>query len=94
MTAPFAFAGSDLPQRMREALIQLRVQYRFGRIPPTDVLYLHRKISGLYLLMTRLKAVLPVARAVREVLSEPGSSTAYAEEREPLPSPTVLGSKS
>lgn len=70
LTTPFAFAGSDLPQRMRHALVQLRVQDKFNRVPPTDILYLHRKISGLYLLMTRLKAVLPVGRTVREVLQE------------------------
>ncbi|MEJ2480912.1 MAG: AarF/ABC1/UbiB kinase family protein [Acidihalobacter sp.] len=87
MSAPFAFAASDLPQRMRDALIRLRVQHKFSRVPPTDVLYLHRKISGLYLLMTRLKAVLPVGRTVREVLSENGSPSAAENQSHHQPMP-------
>ncbi|APZ42845.1 ABC1 kinase family protein [Acidihalobacter ferrooxydans] len=68
---PFAFSGSDLPQRMREVLVQLRVRDKFHRIPPTDVLYLHRKISGLYLLLSRLKVRLPVGEIVRHTLTAP-----------------------
>jgi predicted unusual protein kinase regulating ubiquinone biosynthesis (AarF/ABC1/UbiB family) len=66
--APFTFAGSDLPQRMRDALVQLRLRDNFTRLPPVDVLYLHRKISGQYLLMARLKVTLPMRTIVREVL--------------------------
>lgn len=68
--APFTFSGSDLPQRMRDALVQLRLRDKFNRIPPMDVLYLHRKISGQYLLMARLKVTLPMREIVREVLKE------------------------
>ncbi|MEJ2676634.1 MAG: AarF/ABC1/UbiB kinase family protein, partial [Acidihalobacter sp.] len=66
--ASFTFAGSDLPQRMRDALVQLRLRDNFTRLPPMDVLYLHRKISGQYLLMARLNATLPMRTIVREVL--------------------------
>ena len=70
IATPFAFTGSDLPQRMRDALIRLRLEDRFNRVPPAEVLYLHRKVSGLYLLMSRLEARLPVGQAVRDVLQE------------------------
>lgn len=70
MSTPFAFAGSDLPQRLRDALVRLRLEDRFNRVPPAEILYLHRKISGLYLLMSRLGAELPVGQAVRDVLRE------------------------
>lgn len=67
--APFVFAGSDLPRRMRDALIQLRFHDRFSRIPPADILYLHRKISGMYLLMARLEVALPLRKIARETVS-------------------------
>ncbi len=66
----FAFFGSDLPERIRDALIQLRVHDKFHRMPPADVLYLHRKISGLYLLLARLKATLPVRQLILDTLKQ------------------------
>lgn len=71
---PFTFAGSELPQRMRDALVQLRLRDNFTRIPPMDVLYLHRKISGQYLLMARLKVTLPMRDIVKDILEEAGGN--------------------
>lgn len=53
---PFDFGNSDLASRMRDKLIQLRGQQAFWRIPPPEILFLHRKLGGLYLLCGRLKA--------------------------------------
>jgi predicted unusual protein kinase regulating ubiquinone biosynthesis (AarF/ABC1/UbiB family) len=53
---PFVFASSDLAQRMGDILLEMRVRDRFGRLPPPDVLFLHRKLGGLYLLLSRLGA--------------------------------------
>ncbi len=56
----YAFGQSDLAQRMSEILIEMRLRSRFGRLPPPDVLFLHRKLGGLYLLLTRMQVTIPV----------------------------------
>jgi hypothetical protein len=38
---------------------------KYARLPPVDILFLHRKLGGLYLLLSRLRAQLPV-RALLE----------------------------
>ena len=53
---PFDFGDAGLAEALREAAFSLRVEAGFRYIPPTDVLYLHRKFAGLYLLASRLKA--------------------------------------
>ena len=59
---PFDFAGTDLPRRLQaegEALA------RSGFVPPPvpiDVLYLQRKFAGMFLLASRLRARVDVAR--------------------------------
>jgi predicted unusual protein kinase regulating ubiquinone biosynthesis (AarF/ABC1/UbiB family) len=60
----YDFANSSLAQRMSELIVEMRLQQRFSRLPPTDILFLHRKLGGLYLLLTRIKAKLPVRAMV------------------------------
>ncbi|NNJ98323.1 MAG: AarF/ABC1/UbiB kinase family protein [Gammaproteobacteria bacterium] len=57
----FNFGRSDLADRMRDRLIQMRLQEKYWRLPPADVLFLHRKLGGLYLLLKRLRARIDVA---------------------------------
>jgi predicted unusual protein kinase regulating ubiquinone biosynthesis (AarF/ABC1/UbiB family) len=52
----YDFANSDLITTMSEQLIELRLNQRYWHLPPVDVLMLHRKLTGLYLACTRLKA--------------------------------------
>jgi hypothetical protein len=49
-------------------LIDLRLREGFGRLPPPEVLFLHRKLGGLYLLLSRLRATLPVSRLLSGLL--------------------------
>jgi predicted unusual protein kinase regulating ubiquinone biosynthesis (AarF/ABC1/UbiB family) len=56
----FNFGRSDLADRMRDRLIQMRLQEKYWRLPPADVLFLHRKLGGLYLLLKRLRARIDV----------------------------------
>lgn len=51
----FDFAESDVTARMRDGGIVLR-QSQFDHVPNPVVLFLHRKIGGMYLLAARLKA--------------------------------------
>ena len=64
----YDFEKSDLAQRMSEILIEMRLRSRFGRLPPPEVLFLHRKLGGLYLLLTRLRDTLPVRELIKPYL--------------------------
>jgi len=64
----YDFGKTDLAQRMSKTLIELRLCSRYGRIPPPDVLFLHRKLGGLYLLLSRLNASISVQQQVAPYL--------------------------
>ena len=67
-TGEYDFSDTDLAVRMREALIELSVRSRYTRLPPPDVLFLHRKLGGLYLLLARLRVSLDVGQLIDEVV--------------------------
>ncbi|WP_458718497.1 ABC1 kinase family protein [Pseudomonas gregormendelii] len=52
----YDFAISDLAGRLRDAGWQLGADRDFWHTPPVDVLFLHRKVGGLYMLAAKLKA--------------------------------------
>ncbi|WP_234984144.1 ABC1 kinase family protein [Roseivivax jejudonensis] len=54
--SPFDFADSDLPQRLTEAAIAFGRERDIAPVPPTDALFLQRKVAGLYLLCARIGA--------------------------------------
>lgn len=60
----YDFANSTLAPRMSDLIFQMRLKQRFTRLPPMDVLFLHRKLAGLYLLLARLKARIPAREIV------------------------------
>ena len=64
----YAFASSDLAQRMKEQVLEMRAREGYTRLPPPPVLFLHRKLGGLYLLLSTLRARLPVAAMVRQLI--------------------------
>lgn len=66
----YDFAASDLAARMSEKVMRLRFEQQFWRLPPTDLLYLHRKLGGLYMLCTRLRARVQVHRLVEPYLAD------------------------
>jgi predicted unusual protein kinase regulating ubiquinone biosynthesis (AarF/ABC1/UbiB family) len=53
---PFDFGASDLSARLRDEGIAFNRERELRRLPPTDALFVHRKVAGMYLLATRLKA--------------------------------------
>lgn len=63
--APFDFAASDVTTRMRDEGIKLR-QTRFDHVPNPVIMFLHRKIGGMYLLAARLEAKVNVRALLRE----------------------------
>jgi hypothetical protein len=52
----YDFGASDLSLRVRDAGLAFQKEKEFRHVPPTDALFLHRKLGGLYLLAARLKA--------------------------------------
>ena len=67
----FAFHTSDLAQRMRDHVIAMRTREGFTRLPPPPVLFLHRKLGGLYLLLSTLQARVPVAALLGQLQTQP-----------------------
>ncbi|MGD8556790.1 MAG: AarF/ABC1/UbiB kinase family protein [Chromatiales bacterium] len=73
-TTPYRFGNSDLAQKMGEIVSEMRLQSKYSRIPPMDILFLHRKLGGLYLLLSRLRATLDIGK-----LAEPYLQSAATE---------------
>lgn len=65
---PFGFAASDLSKRVAEQAAALRVSQRYWHLPPTEMLFLHRKLGGTYLLCARLRARVDVRALVAPYL--------------------------
>ncbi len=80
-TGNYAFGVADLARRMSDIAIDLRLRERFGRLPPTDVLFLHRKLGGLYLLLSHLRATIPVRQLIKPFLEQAGLQQCPADER-------------
>ena len=59
-TGDYSFSSSDIAERMSSMLIKMRLTSQSGTMPPPDILFLHRKLGGIYLLLTRLRARIPV----------------------------------
>ncbi len=57
----YDFGQSDLASRMADITLQVRTKQSHGQLPPPDVLFLHRKLGGIYLLLNRLGARVDVA---------------------------------
>lgn len=65
----YDFAHSDMARRM-SALAEEVSEYRdFWRAPPTDAMYFHRKLGGMFLLASRVKARVDVNQLVKRWVS-------------------------
>lgn len=53
---PYDFGRSDLPERLRDMGLAIGTDRDLLHVPPAETLFLHRKIGGMYLLATKLKA--------------------------------------
>jgi predicted unusual protein kinase regulating ubiquinone biosynthesis (AarF/ABC1/UbiB family) len=63
-SGPFGFAASNLSQRVVAQAAALRLRQRCWHLPPLDILFLHRKLGGTYLLCAKLRAQVEVAALV------------------------------
>lgn len=58
---PFDFGDDAMPAQMRDAAMAMAEERDFLHVPPMDALFLQRKIAGVYLLASRLRARVDVA---------------------------------
>ena len=65
----YDFAAADLSERMSEHVMRMHTEQGFGRLPPPDLLYIHRKFAGLYLLLKRLRAKVPLSELIAPYLT-------------------------
>jgi hypothetical protein len=83
----FDFGDATILRRLREAGLQFADEREFWRLPPTDALFLQRKVGGTYLLAARLKARVDVkGLAARYVQTRPDAAEVAprpAEDTEP-----------
>ncbi|MEM9050042.1 MAG: AarF/ABC1/UbiB kinase family protein [Pseudomonadota bacterium] len=73
----FDFATSDLAARVRAAGLEVGADNSHWHIPPADMLFLQRKIGGMYLLCTRLSARVDIHALIQPYL-RPAPRTALA----------------
>ncbi len=66
----FRFGSSDLARQMGEQVKQMRLENRYSRMPPMHILFLHRKLGGLYLLLSRLRATVNIAELASPYLDK------------------------
>ncbi len=64
----YDFAASDLPARLRDAGLALGLDRAFWHVPPANVLFLQRKLGGLYLLAARLQARVNLNQLVQDFM--------------------------
>jgi predicted unusual protein kinase regulating ubiquinone biosynthesis (AarF/ABC1/UbiB family) len=61
----YDYSESDLPRRARELGIHLAFRRGLLRMPPSETMFLHRKLVGMFLLLARLGARVPTGRIIR-----------------------------
>jgi hypothetical protein len=77
----YDFGRTNLARRMSEALLELRLGVGYARLPPPDMLFLHRNLGGHYRLFTRLQATVPVEQLLSPDVQLQGSNTVFDGER-------------
>lgn len=65
----YDFGASDLATRLRDSSYAQGFERGYWRPPPADLIFLHRKLAGLFLLCARLRARVEVGRLMRPYLA-------------------------
>lgn len=66
VSGSFDFTANDLAERISQLLYTLRVESRVWRMPPPEILFLHRKLGGMYMLCSKLQARVDVGKLVEQ----------------------------
>ena len=65
---PYDFAASDMSGRMSARAEEVTAFSDFWQAPPTEAVYFHRKLGGMFLLASRLKARVNVNRLITQFI--------------------------
>ena len=68
---PFDFGTSDLLERLRDMGLAIGRERELAHVPPAATLFLHRKIGGMYLMATKLRARVALRPMVEAYCREP-----------------------
>ena len=68
---PFDFAKSSLLERLRDMGLAIGTDRDLSHVPPAATLFLHRKIGGMYLLATKLRARVALRPMVASIIAKP-----------------------
>lgn len=68
MDEMYDFSRSNIPARMSELGENIRDYAEFWQAPPTDAVYFHRKLGGMFLLASRLKARVNVYQLISHLI--------------------------
>ena len=68
LDGPFDFTSNEMTMELRDEGMAFAKERTFWQIPPVDTLFIQRKIGGVFLLGSRLKANTNVSRLIRAVL--------------------------
>ena len=64
----YDFGNTDLPMQMAELAEPVQEFKEFWQAPPTDAVYFHRKLGGMFLLASRIKARVNVRELLQKFL--------------------------
>ncbi len=64
----YDFSRSDIPARMSEMAASVKEYTEFWQTPPTDAVYFHRKLGGMFMLAGRLKARVNVYQLISHLI--------------------------
>ena len=62
----FDFGDPSLAQELRDKAMPLATKRDLWHVPPTEMIFIQRKLGGMYMLATRLKAVIDVRGLLEE----------------------------
>ena len=65
---PYDFARSDIAKRMSEMAEDVTNFREYWQAPPTDMVYFHRKLGGMFLLVSRVRARVNVHQLIQRFL--------------------------
>jgi len=63
---PFDFGDPSLAQDLRDKAMPLATKRDLWHVPPTEMIFIQRKLGGMYMLATRLKAVVDVSALLEQ----------------------------
>lgn len=81
LDGPFDFGAGTLASNLKDQSASLLAARAHFTAPPPDILFIQRKIAGMYLLAARLKARVDVAALVRPYMPDAGRVQASTQPR-------------